>query len=347
MQYLAQAGEGEVWPDCERDLVGPALKCSSCKSMLHLGCSDLPRYYLVLVGTSRVTYTCRRCVKLKAGENYEDFEKEIAVLLNSTVNNEIKRHLGEASVSDAESSAPPASQSDLLSGSMENVREEVPDASVSDKNALNRVTFGKAEGSTELLKGKRKRNYVCKYYKFGNCKYGVSGKDCSYEHLRKCYGYLKAGSKGCQKGGKCTYFHPPICREAESGRSCSRENCRYFHPKGMKTLRREMKGKRCERDVESVEAPFLRRPRASYAEVTKGGRTGVDFGEGSFGGLTSRDDGYHELEKQRQEQNFRNMQLQVSKMEMQLQKLIEQVSHSETTTGKACNCHVLRRDKPY
>ena len=111
MQYLAEAKEDDECADCGRGIGGASLICSACKSLIHLRCSELPKYYLILIGLSRITYTCRRCVKLRAGENYSEHEEEMTRLMGGVgVSSDLVRHLEEASAAGVISSAPPDSQ---------------------------------------------------------------------------------------------------------------------------------------------------------------------------------------------------------------------------------------------
>ena len=97
MQYLAEAKEGDKCEDCREDVEGPSLKCSACKLHIHLSCSELPKYYLILIGLSRITYTCRRCVKLKAKESYSEHEDEVLKIIGTGgLASDLRRHLEDA-----------------------------------------------------------------------------------------------------------------------------------------------------------------------------------------------------------------------------------------------------------
>ena len=78
---------------------------------------------------------------------------------------------------------------------------------------------------------------VCRYYVMRRCKHGAKGKDCSYDHPKKCFRFLRNGTSnrgGCNKGKACEFFHPPLCRASIKSRRCSKEDCRLHHLKGTK-----------------------------------------------------------------------------------------------------------------
>ena len=79
---------------------------------------------------------------------------------------------------------------------------------------------------------------VCKHYKTGRCKHGVSGKKdgvCPYSHPKPCSKFLTNGSRrrgGCTKGENCRLYHPSMCHSSVRERKCLRENCKFMHVRG-------------------------------------------------------------------------------------------------------------------
>ena len=79
---------------------------------------------------------------------------------------------------------------------------------------------------------------ICKHYRTGRCKFGVSGKkdgSCPYSHPKACTKFLTNGSRsrgGCTKGSSCRLFHPSMCHSSMQERNCTRENCKFMHIKG-------------------------------------------------------------------------------------------------------------------
>lgn len=79
---------------------------------------------------------------------------------------------------------------------------------------------------------------ICKFYKTGRCKHGVSGKKdgtCSHYHPKPCRKFLANGTHrrgGCTQGTDCQFFHPSACFSSLKTRKYLNENCKYFHIKG-------------------------------------------------------------------------------------------------------------------
>ena len=81
---------------------------------------------------------------------------------------------------------------------------------------------------------------ICKFFKQGRCKHGISGKaegTCNYAHPKPCKKFMTNGNRrqrGCTKGNGCEFFHPKICNGSLRERLCTNENCKYLHIKGTK-----------------------------------------------------------------------------------------------------------------
>ena len=79
---------------------------------------------------------------------------------------------------------------------------------------------------------------VCKHYKTGRCKHGISGKKdgtCNYSHPKACSKFLTNGTRrsgGCNRGDNCRFFHPSMCHSSLRDRTCLRDNCKFMHVKG-------------------------------------------------------------------------------------------------------------------
>ena len=72
------------------------------------------------------------------------------------------------------------------------------------------------------------------FTKHNNCRFGMSGKGCDFNHPKVCnqnrlYGN---GRYGCKKGDQCKFFHQRICRNASKEKICLNEKCSFIHPKG-------------------------------------------------------------------------------------------------------------------
>ena len=63
------------------------------------------------------------------------------------------------------------------------------------------------------------------------CGYG-SGKECPDDHPKRCFRFCDFGSKnrkGCNKGKKCQYWHPKLCKYSVKGIHCRSEECTFQH----------------------------------------------------------------------------------------------------------------------
>ena len=88
--------------------------------------------------------------------------------------------------------------------------------------------------------GNNEQRPICKFYRQGRCKHGISGnKDgpCNFRHPKPCNKFLANGTnqrRGCTKGNQCTGFHPQMCHRSLKERICSRRDCKFMHIKGTK-----------------------------------------------------------------------------------------------------------------
>ncbi|KAL5251228.1 hypothetical protein ACHWQZ_G016810 [Mnemiopsis leidyi] len=82
---------------------------------------------------------------------------------------------------------------------------------------------------------------ICDAYKKRQCPHGpsgkflVNGKTCQNAHPRRCFRYCNHGKhpkQGCTKGKQCQYWHPRLCKFSTKNRSCSNEDCTFYHLKG-------------------------------------------------------------------------------------------------------------------
>ena len=86
---------------------------------------------------------------------------------------------------------------------------------------------------------------ICKHYRTGRCKYGISGKKdgtCAYRHPKACTKLLNNGLRrrgGCNRGENCRFFHPQMCHASLQDRVCLRENCKFMHVRGTRRSDRE------------------------------------------------------------------------------------------------------------
>ena len=80
----------------------------------------------------------------------------------------------------------------------------------------------------------KQKKETCRFYTRGHCN---RGKECRFDHPSICKKFRQFGSKSTDKkgcDGKCSAFHPNACRSSLKDRTCSFNECRFFHLKGTK-----------------------------------------------------------------------------------------------------------------
>ena len=82
----------------------------------------------------------------------------------------------------------------------------------------------------------KKKKTLCPMLVDGNCPHGAAGRDCEFEHKRKCYKFNNFGTiemhRGCCRfGNECKYLHPTLCKNAVELKTCLNESCQYAHLK--------------------------------------------------------------------------------------------------------------------
>jgi hypothetical protein len=104
---------------------------------------------------------------------------------------------------------------------------EMDKSEVTDRNKVNSA---KQVSRPEAPKKKE----LCRFYARGHC---TRSKECRFDHPAICnkfkkYGSVSSDPRGCD--GKCKSFHPNACRSSLQHKSCSFQECRFFHLKGTK-----------------------------------------------------------------------------------------------------------------
>ena len=78
---------------------------------------------------------------------------------------------------------------------------------------------------------------ICKFYRKGTCRHGISGKGCPNRHPPACKALIqhgKRGPRGCTNGNKCKEFHPKMCQQSLKARECLTLDCPSRHVAGTK-----------------------------------------------------------------------------------------------------------------
>ena len=83
----------------------------------------------------------------------------------------------------------------------------------------------------------KRKPAICRFFKNGNCKHGIKGKECNYTHPKVCIKYTQHGTRqprGCNLGKSCQDFHPKMCINSLRKGECFSKDCRFNHIKGTK-----------------------------------------------------------------------------------------------------------------
>ena len=102
---------------------------------------------------------------------------------------------------------------------------------------------------------------VCKFYKQGRCRHGISGKKdgaCEFSHPKPCQKFLTNGNRrqrGCTLGAQCRFFHPRVCNSSLRERICTKHDCKYLHIRGTKRSAGETSPNASEEVQETLHQP--------------------------------------------------------------------------------------------
>ena len=108
------------------------------------------------------------------------------------------------------------------STSSQNRPEESPETETEDIVFLSTQDANNEEVNTRETKYQNQnqpndatsKTKICRFYKNGNCKFGLKGKECKFTHPKMCRKYTQHGTnkqRGCNLGRKCKDFHPKMC----------------------------------------------------------------------------------------------------------------------------------------
>ena len=223
-------------------LAEAALKCKNCQAYVHLRCSGLAEYQLVRFRVTNASYVCATCVKTKdmTEEKYgEELTKvrEIMAKEESLVEQVDKElNITELNITDTESRsvAEPVENG-------HNPSAQIHTSPRSDTSpGISTVASGTQNGNAVVNLSQDRRqeqfNSVCRHYLRKNCRHGIRGVDCLFQHPKICFKWQRNGSGrgGCNKEN-CSFLHPKLCQQSLGSRTCNRRVCKYYHLKGTTT----------------------------------------------------------------------------------------------------------------
>ena len=304
---------------------------------------------LIRLATTRASFVCSSCVKTKAGDKLSDVTEEIQRLLEQERANKVKLDQSggsqAAGIDSAGIEEPPASPAPQLLDSQTETQSIVadddswaasgrmrqtelsssirsPGGQQSPARSNQRRDGGDQRESQQqsgvLAQRKplpERKNAICRYYGNGTCKYGQKGEGCKYSHPKKCLKYMRFArdeERGCNSRS-CSYYHPPLCRLVESGRTCTRQRCKYFHRQAATKLhkrKRQTRSNHTQRPVPGSYAEAVTAVPSSVFPPT------VDSNSGYRGNQARAADESHQTD-------FRLLQEQMARMEKQLRYLLD------------------------
>lgn len=111
--------------------------------------------------------------------------------------------------------------------------ENLPQANAASQASPNSSLILSATSSPEGHRHSQLK--ICRFYKRNNCKHGILGTHCNFDHPKPCPKLMKFGleeEKGCRLGARCDHYHPRMCRNSLRKGICLNTQCRFTHKKG-------------------------------------------------------------------------------------------------------------------
>ena len=100
----------------------------------------------------------------------------------------------------------------------------------------------KPDSDKNKTTSQNKNKELCRFYARGQC---TRKQECRFNHPSICKKFRKFGSISMDKNGcdgKCDALHPNACRNSVRDRTCSWQDCKFFHLKGTKRINRNTNG---------------------------------------------------------------------------------------------------------
>ena len=209
----------------------------------------------------------------------------------------------------------------------------------------------KKEVNDRKVKKRDEEPEICKFYINKRCKFGANGKDCPFNHPKKCFKFMQNGSKprrGCSKGKDCKFYHPPLCRVALRTGMCPKEDCNFHHIRGTTFKNEWLDEKAYNGDVQTSKHGNAR-PINKAKNPSKLIRSNESRNENSYASV-ARSKETNTLMRQEQDvrvsveeertgdgRNFQMLRQLIQQMQIQLQGLMN--SQAPTVT-KQCPCRM-------
>lgn len=243
--------------DCEVDSE-ELIECFECKSNFHLECINFAPVLYKLLAENKDSglswlWRCNCCTTPGDYMNQNLITNEVNGLI-TTKFNELKNYIDE-SIGQLVTNKVDEIKTIFEKDQQEKIsplisKENITATAVSVQTSLQcEETPNKPNDGEEIDQSHTRevKKQTCKYYKQGKCRHGANGKktiegrECIFEHPRKCLKYCKYGTdeyRGCS--GPCNLLHPVLCKNSIQYRQCFRHECTFAHLQGTQRFKNEM-----------------------------------------------------------------------------------------------------------
>jgi hypothetical protein len=260
-----------------------ALNCIRCNRGACIECyeREKDKLHATIMFNKNLFYACTDCTNVIREQDKEETNHRKKSVVNKTTN--VNPTITEQETITLEEGSEEESETDVddLTEGINNLGLNKADKDISENITSEHDKSEKVdvEKEKEAKKPKAKpENIHCKYYQKNICQHGISGKGCKYFHQKPCTKLLKFGS--CQKDGKCSLFHPPMCKYSLQKRVCSNPKCEFMHVKGTRRdagkPRNILNAKPVKNSYKKKETSRGTRTKQTYSSVVKNVNTAAD-----------------------------------------------------------------------
>jgi hypothetical protein len=178
-----------------------------------------------------IFFSCTSCTKMITSENRDEnnYKKKSASKADKSMKDTTETTENEMETIDLVDEDGIANDVDVLAEAIGNLKLTKSDTKESnDTEKPEKPEDHKPKKKSEDKQAGKKS--PCKYYQNNVCQFGISGKGCNFFHQKPCPKLMKQGF--CKKDGKCSNFHPQMCKFSLNRRICLNPKCEYMHVKG-------------------------------------------------------------------------------------------------------------------
>ena len=234
------------------------IQCEECKMWIHYNCTALPLYQLLCLARTNRKFSCEKCCfdkyadpewSSKASEAMErqkiiaSTQVALSQVTTASVTTDTQIHPSDEAITPYQHQlTADDAQREGLGNSPEDINLDLlsPSPATSGNSAHSQQASTQADQNTEAATSDKRERAVCRYYRKGNCKHGIVGRECKFSHPKPCRRFMEHGNKnrrGCKLGNKCRWFHPTLCKNSLTNHECFVDSCKQLHVKGTRRQR--------------------------------------------------------------------------------------------------------------